>query len=183
MTAYFDTKTTAIHDTRSLAEDAALNALIALETEMVNDVTLAAELPDFPPEYADTIAKIVMQHGYASTPHEHLAEVEDAAEYRQRLTRLASDLHSVFHGVAHADGPLRDDPLHGVLRLLGNGEERRAAILRRERDALVAKHYPGGVYGIDDGDEGTGCPRVIRDGNVLVTWVTPSAMMRALRAK
>lgn len=179
MTGYFDSMHSEVHATRGLEENAAMDALTAIEERVVRDVTLAAELPSFPEEYIDSIAAVVMRYGVATTPIEHLADVDDADEYRERLLRMESDLHSTFHGVAHVLGGGWDNPTRGVREIISRGEERRYEILHRERDALIAKHYPGGVYAVDEN-----AASLVRLGEtVLATWVTPSAMMRDLRGR
>ena len=130
MTTYFDRISSAIDDTRRLPEFAMTDALETIETRMVFDATIAAELPGFPDDLRDAIHRVVLRYGVATLPvNAPPADVEHDNEYAQRLADMGSDLHDIFHAYARTSPECSDSPRSRLQMYYAQGEERREALV------------------------------------------------------
>ena len=143
MTAYFDAVDQKIRDLTTAhywAPDPYRNipiffdGLRAIETSLVFDCTVAVMLPWWPhPDLREAVHRAVLAHGIESLPETATpadnGEMEVVQWASWRISRLNSDLHDIWHEVAHRGGT--DNPRGGVLDLFGQGE--------MERERLAAE--------------------------------------------
>lgn len=139
MTTYFDKLTSRLD---ALRRDEAKGADVlayyeALETELVRDVSLAAEFPGLPPEFRDAVHKTVWACGVFSRPprrYNPKAEHDDT-QIPVLLAQMIWDLHTVFHEVSlwardagPAGEPFNDSPVTPLGWLEANARERRETL-------------------------------------------------------
>ena len=101
----------------------------AWERRLVFDCTVAVEMLGCPPDIRDRVHDIILRWGVQCLPpNAPSADFETPADYVQRMTYLASNLHNAFHTLARAglDG-FTDDPRAPFYRLHAQGQERREA--------------------------------------------------------
>ena len=106
-----------------------------LEYQLVFDCTVTAQAPEFPAYLRERVHKTILLGAVAfqplNVPKEHIADFETFAEHVQRLSRLCSDLHTIFHDVARDEStPFYDNPRAWVMSQYAEGEnvrERMAA--------------------------------------------------------
>lgn len=103
-------------------------ALTDLERRIVEDVTIAAEWPDFPVDLRTKVHSVVLAHAvemrptYANTNY----AVEEVGDVFRELQNLGADLHTVFHQVSERDvRPFSDDPRACIRTLYARGEQAR----------------------------------------------------------
>lgn len=131
MSSYFDDMAHRIAD---LKEGDFWDAGRDLEIEMVNDVTVCAMFPGFPSDLKQMVHTAILQSGICTLPSN--AEPRDFAtdeEHRALLRTLCSNLHSIFHEVAHrATEAGQNDHPHAPLRQLSwAGEAERVQMVEQ----------------------------------------------------
>lgn len=77
------------------------DALVALETELVRDVSVCTEVPGFPADLKMRVHQVIFQWS-TNTREVELpdVDVEDWHDMVRRLGSMSRDLHTVFHDVA-----------------------------------------------------------------------------------
>lgn len=134
MTAYFDAVQRRIMET---TDDQSWEVLPEIERSLVFDVLVATMLPGFPADVAPMVDRAILRWGVSTLPHNAPeADFEHAWQHRQRLANLCSDLHSVFHEVAHRQAyGFSDDPRSRLRSLAMHAEDRleQSAVAAAER--------------------------------------------------
>lgn len=135
MTAYFDDMSRRIS---RLKEVDAYDGARDLELKLVRDVTICAMWPGFPEDLRLAVHKTVLCFGIQSLPvNAEPADFEFWEEGRQRLHRLCSDFHDIFHELARRDiYGFSDSPKMPLAVLYATGEEERERMV--EAAKLVA---------------------------------------------
>jgi hypothetical protein len=120
MTAYFDELTTRLRKvTDDIDAPGAADEIGAIEQQIVDDVALACELPGFPAALRDAATRAVLAHSVTTRPAgwPWPSRVQDDADMAREVGWLISDLHGIFHAVAHQTDHLTDSPLRGAMNL------------------------------------------------------------------
>lgn len=141
MTAYFDAhatwfKSMHIHLTQPLGVLQTMDAsdmIEAREREIVDDITLAVEQPEFPAELRDRAHRILAC--YATTASTEMPvpgasnDYKSEVEWVEGLMEMVAQLHDVFH--AHGRGVAGgDDPTLWRTQMLAQGAARREDLTR-----------------------------------------------------
>jgi len=133
MTAYFDdiAKELATFDiSKEYPSQEEAERIRALEIRLVDDCTVTSMAPEFPEELRAAVARTILLGSIACQPQhlpiEYAADYEHFREHVGKLHKLSSDLHGIFHAVAHhPDCPFGDNPRSWFLTQLCAGEELR----------------------------------------------------------
>jgi hypothetical protein len=136
MTAYFDEMHKRIHELDGNAARA-WELFGIVENDLVRDVSVASEFPDFPEDLRLRINQLVLKHCVQALPvNAPPADFAEMSTYTDRLQRLCWDLHTVFHDLVYRaaeDETLRawfsDDPRQPLRVLLCRSEERREQLV------------------------------------------------------
>lgn len=136
MTYYFDNKQRELSMIRvdEMTNGAAAKALEAIDEAVVWDVSIASELPGFPPHLIDAVGKCILEHSSACQPiGAEGPNYETPDAHRRGIGTLIDRLHTVFHDVTQAAVVgFTDDP-RAPLRFLNDAARtRRAALLDRK---------------------------------------------------
>ena len=143
MTAYFDDFATEL---AALAQNAGAHpydALYAIERRLVDDCLVTAMAPEFPADLRYLLLQTVLLKSVVSQPRElppqHIMDFETTAEHFGVLRKLASELHTIFHGVAaDPDCPFGDHPRSWWLTQRMHADER----LAQMAEALSTEVHP-----------------------------------------
>lgn len=121
MTAYFDDVDTKIRELRSHLRTSGnyfefTEGLNKIEEKVVFDCTLASSTSPFPSDLRLAIHRACLRHGVCTLPNCAVpADFETEDDHARRISMLASDLHDIFHALAHRDIPGHtDSPLSCV---------------------------------------------------------------------
>lgn len=113
-------------------DDEAQKAIIALEQEVVRDVTVCAEWPSFPVGIKHAIHATILKYASNSQPRNcvpQCPEYEDLAAHIRGIDDMCSRLHSCFHDLGHLRlDNFTDDPRFPLWCLFGVGEDSREAL-------------------------------------------------------
>lgn len=140
MTAYFDNFDHALKLASILSEDRANDLLKKIEEELVYDVSLCLESPDFPTDLRERGHRIILQHGVYTRPLNDPAHptVDGLADAFRAVSRMSSDLHSLFHAVVYMEvneglEGFSDDPRSPMRRLATKGEAFREELVEKAK--------------------------------------------------
>ncbi len=138
MTTYFDNCVTKILMIRSAllpdATETAIDALNALDKQVVDDVTICAETLGFPADLRTRIHRVILRYSVYGQPQGSTCADADYEDYVTQLTgldRMCSDLHDLFHElgrrqVEYGDGAtFGDGPRGPIYNMIGEGFELR----------------------------------------------------------
>ena len=137
MSSYFDACASSIRDALGTPYSGTFNRLDTfhqIEKTLVRDCTIAAMLPGFPEDLRLAVHRAVLRHGIVTLPdNAEPADFETDAEHARRLRDLCSDLHDVFHAVAHATD-LGDHPVTALdKRFYWPGQEERERLVEEDK--------------------------------------------------
>jgi hypothetical protein len=126
-----------------------------LEHRLVFDCTVTAQAPEFPANLREAIHQTILRGAVhcqpMNTPPDLVADFEVFSEHLDRLSRLGSDLHSIFHEVARDEScPFYDNPRAWVLMKASEGEEVRER-MAAELAGTTLEAQISGILG-NDGD-------------------------------
>jgi hypothetical protein len=138
MTAYFDSRheeinKLAANDINTAGVQGAydlMRRLVELESAIVWDVTIAAEMPGFPEDLRDQVHRVVLKYGTETLPVNMPpgtgAQYDEFPDHCRGLNSMVWDLHTIFHEVAKLQlGGFSDDPRCPLRIIYSRGDERR----------------------------------------------------------
>lgn len=137
MTYYFDEKGSRLHAIRKLLGSEsytaeAHDALRKLDAEVVWDVTLCVESPDFPLDLREAVHKKILEHSVEGQPiGSKYADYDEFVDQLDGIGTMLWELHTIFHELAERRIPLfSDDPRAPLRCQFSRGEEQRENIAR-----------------------------------------------------
>lgn len=134
MTSYFDSRHEELRKVEesirttpeAMREHAA--AIETIDSGVVWDVTLAAEMPGFPEDLRLQVHNIVLKYTAACQPinSKNRPDYESIEDHTRSIHEMIWDLHTVFHGVAERKlQGFSDDPRAPLRVIYARGEEER----------------------------------------------------------
>jgi len=148
MTSYFDDAQTSLHNVHVGDHVRYIEGYEAVEYRVVFDCTVCAMLPGFPEDLRKEIHKTVLKYGISMLPvNAPPADFETEHQHYRRLCDLVSYLHTIFHEVAHRNGPGADSPTLGIRSIYSQGDEEREQM-------VIAGVQAGGWMGYGAPDPG-----------------------------
>ncbi len=149
MTYYFDNKQEELRKVREAYEATAdygalAKGLDGVDEEVVRDVTLAAESPNFPKDIQYEINLTVLKYSAVSQPHTGVSptflDYDDAEAHIRGISDLIHNLHTLFHSLAQMElAGFTDDPRMPMRTLFDQGAETRERIVERMREEATRK--------------------------------------------